>query len=259
MKVNLIVWRQKSSKSQGTFQTYSADNILPEMSFLEMLDTVNENIIKSGGEPIQFDSDCREGICGSCGCVINGQAHGPKQGVATCQLYMRAFEDGATISIEPWRAKAFHVVKDLVVNRSAFDRIIAAGGYTSAKTGPHADANSILVPKDAADAAMDFAACIGCGACVAACPNASASLFTAAKISHLSLMPQGSVEREKRVGRMVDRMDLEGFGNCSNIGECRAACPKEISLDAIARMKAEYLKAMVSGGVEQKEGKGGHG
>ncbi len=251
MNLTLVVWRQSGPNETGAFKTYQAKDVLPEMSFLEMLDFVNEDLIKAGDEPIQFDSDCREGICGSCGIVINGQAHGPLQGVATCQLYMRHFHDGDVISMEPWRAKAFPVVHDLVVNRSAFDRIIQSGGYTSAKTGKHAEANAILVPKEDQEAAMDNAACIGCGACVAACPNASASLFTAAKITHLAMLPQGQVERARRVKRMVERMDLEGFGNCSNIGECRAACPKEISIEAIAKMRSEYLRAL--GSTEAKE------
>jgi succinate dehydrogenase / fumarate reductase iron-sulfur subunit len=241
MNLTLIVWRQKDSKSKGDFQTVQAKNVTTDMSFLEMLDFVNEDLVKAGQEPIEFDSDCREGICGSCCLMINGQAHGPELGTATCQLHMRRFNDGDTIVIEPWRARAFPVVKDLVVDRSALDRIISAGGYTSAKTGKHIDANALLVPKPAADAAMDSAACIGCGACVAACPNASASLFTAAKIAQLSLLPQGQVERTTRAKRMVERMDLEGFGNCTNIGECRVACPKEISIDTIARMRREYV------------------
>ena len=214
------------------------------MSFLEMLDVLNENLIKDGTRPVEFESDCREGICGNCGIVINGQAHGPKREVTTCQLHCRSFNDGDTVVLEPWRAKAFPVIKDLVVDRSALDRIISTGGYTSAKTGKHADANSILVPKDASDEAFNSASCIGCGACVAACPNASASLFTAAKIKHLALLPQGQVERERRVYRMVDQMDKEGFGNCTNLGECHAACPKGIDLDNIAWMKREYRKAM---------------
>jgi len=246
MKIQLEIWRQKSRTEKGSFQKYTLDDVSPNMSFLEMLDHLNEKLTADHQIPIEFDSDCREGICGSCGLVINGQAHGPKLGVATCQLYMRHFNDGATIVIEPWRAKSFPVVKDLVVDRSAFDRIIAAGGYVSTKSGPHPDANAILVPKDKADAAFENATCIGCGACVAACPNASASLFTSAKITHLSLMPQGQPEKKRRVKRMVEQMDLEGFGNCSNIGECHAACPKKISIDSIATMKAEYLSAVAS-------------
>jgi succinate dehydrogenase / fumarate reductase iron-sulfur subunit len=246
MNLKLSVWRQKNRNEAGRFEDIEAKNISPDMSFLEMLDFVNEDLIKAGRDPIEFDSDCREGICGTCGMMINGQAHGPLTGVTACQLHMRSFHDGEHITIEPWRAKAFPVLRDLVVDRGSLDRIIAAGGYTSAKTGPHADANVHLVPKPSADAAFDFAACIGCGACVAACPNASAALFTGAKISQLSLLPQGQVEAGRRVQRMVNQMDKEGFGNCTNIGECRAACPKEISIDAISRMRREYLKASLA-------------
>lgn len=245
MKLNLLVWRQASSKTAGRFANYTAENIIPDMSFLEMLDVVNEDLIKRGEDPIDFDSDCREGICGTCGVVINGRAHGPKLATTTCQLYMRDFKDGDTIVIEPWRAKAFPVIKDLVVDRSAFDRIQAAGGYTGAKTGPHPDANSMLIAKPKADLAFDYAACIGCGACVAACPNASAHLFTAAKISQLALLPQGEPMRTQRVNRMVAQHDAEGFGNCTNIGECQAACPKQISIDAIATMRQEYARAII--------------
>ena len=241
--VHLKVWRQGGPNQQGKFESYTAEKISTDMSFLEMLDTVNIGLARSGVEPIEFESDCREGICGSCGMVINGQAHGPWKQTTACQLHMRAFSDGETIVIEPWRAKAFPIIKDLVVDRNAFDRIIAAGGYVSTKAGPHAEANSLLIPKPEADAAFDAATCIGCGACVAACPNASASLFTAAKITHLVLMPQGRAERERRVNRMVERMDLEGFGDCSNLGECEAACPKGISIDTISRMKREYIRA----------------
>jgi succinate dehydrogenase / fumarate reductase iron-sulfur subunit len=244
MKLTLVVWRQASAADPGHFETYQAHDISPDMSFLEMLDYVNEDLIKSGKQPIEFDSDCREGICGSCGCMINGQAHGPELGTATCQLHMRRFNDGDTIVIEPWRARAFPVIKDLVVDRGAFDRIIAAGGYTGAKTGGHIDANAILIPKADADKAMDAAACIGCGACVGACPNASASLFTAAKITQMAMLPQGHPLRNERVTRMVEQMDKEGFGNCTNIGECRAACPKDISIDTIAKMRREYVDAM---------------
>ncbi len=243
MKITLSIWRQKDALTQGAMEQHVLNEVSPDMSFLEMLDVLNEQIILSGKDPIEFDSDCREGICGSCSLVINGKPHGPHLGNATCQLHMRSFKNGDFITVEPWKANAFPVVKDCVVDRSSFDRIIAAGGYTSAKTGPHADANSMLVPKLDADAAMDAAACIGCGACVAACPNASASLFTAAKITQLVLLPQGQVEREIRVAKMVDQMDQEGFGHCSNIGECEAACPKEISLETIATMKREYLRA----------------
>jgi succinate dehydrogenase / fumarate reductase iron-sulfur subunit len=213
------------------------------MSFLEMLDVVNESLIESGGSPIAFDSDCREGICGMCSLMINGVAHGPERGTATCQLFMRHFEDGDVIYIEPWRSSAFPVVRDLVVDRSAFDRIIAAGGYITAPTGGARDANNILVAKTDVDDAMDAAACIGCGACVAACPNGSASLFTGAKVSHLGLLPQGQPERNRRVLGMVAQMDAEGFGNCTWHGECHAACPKDISIDVIARMNGDYMKA----------------
>ena len=246
MNLKLLIWRQDSPLAPGAMVHYEVSDVSPDMSFLEMLDVLNEKLIKEGKRPIEFDSDCREGICGACGCVVNGQAHGPKTGVTTCQLHMRSFKDGDTIAIEPLRARAFPVIRDLVVDRTAFDRIIMAGGYTSVKTGTHADANAILVPKPDADLAFDAAACIGCGACVAACPNASASLFTSAKISHLALLPQGRVEAKERALKMVERMDLEGFGNCTNIGECEAACPKEISIDNIARMKREYFKAALA-------------
>jgi succinate dehydrogenase / fumarate reductase iron-sulfur subunit len=245
MSLHLEVWRQKSSRDPGKFVSYQVNNVSPDMSFLEMLDFLNEDLLKRGEAPVEFDSDCREGICGTCGIVINGQAHGPNIGYTTCQLHMRTFSDGDTIVIEPWRAKSFPVIKDLVVDRGAFDRIISAGGYVSVKAGKHADANAMLISKEVADEAMDSAACIGCGACVAACPNASASLFTAAKINQMALLPQGQPERTRRVWRMVSQMDMEGFGNCTNIGECRSACPKEISIDNIAKMKAEYAKAIV--------------
>jgi succinate dehydrogenase / fumarate reductase iron-sulfur subunit len=222
-----------------------ADNVSPDMSFLEMLDVVNERLVGQGKEAIAFDSDCREGICGMCSLVINGIPHGPDTGTATCQLHMRRFKDGDTITIEPWRAKAFPPVRDLVVDRSAFDRIIAAGGYVSASTGGAPDGNTIPVPKDAAEVAMDAAACIGCGACVAACKNASAHLFLSAKISHLALLPQGQVERSQRVIRMLEQADAEGFGSCSNEGECEAVCPKEIPISNIARMTREYVRAML--------------
>lgn len=246
MTIQLKVWKQDGPNAEGRFESYTAKGISSHMSFLEMLDVVNENLIKDGKEPIEFDSDCREGICGTCGCVVNGKAHGRERGTTLCQLHMRAFRDGETIVIEPWRAEAFPIIKDLVVDRSAFDRIIAAGGYVSIDTGPKADANSVKVGKDASDMAFDAAACIGCGACVAACPNASASLFTSAKIGHLSMLPQGHPERTRRARRMVDQMDIEGFGACSNIGECEAACPKEISIGNIATMRREYMRAMLS-------------
>ncbi len=243
MNLNLVVWRQESKDKEGKFVTYRAEDISPDMSFLEMLDFVNETLTKKNERPIEFDSDCREGICGTCGCMINGQAHGPLREITVCQLHMRSFKDGDTIVIEPFRAKAFPVIKDLVVDRTAFDRIQQAGGYVNVKTGPQPDANSILIGKEIADKAMDAAQCIGCGACVAACPNASASLFTAAKVSHLAYLPQGQVEAKSRAVQMVKQHDLEGFGNCTNIGECHAACPKDISIIHIARMKSEYLKA----------------
>lgn len=250
MTLKLEVWRQDGPGQSGRIETYTAKGITPDMSFLEMLDVVNEDIIQGGGAPIEFDSDCREGICGTCGLVINGQAHGPEAGTSVCQLHMRSFRDGDTLTIEPFRANAFPVVKDLVIDRSAFDRIIQRGGYVSVSTGPHADANSITVPKEDADEAFMSATCIGCGACVAACPNASASLFTSAKISQYALLPQGEPERHKRVVRMVHQMDEEGFGNCSNIGECSAVCPKGIKLENISRMKREYTKAVFSSGAQ---------
>lgn len=243
MKINLRIWRQSNSDSQGKFVNYEVDRVSPEMSFLEMLDVLNEQLICQNQEPVEFDSDCREGICGSCGLMINGIAHGQQKLTATCQLHMRSFQDGDIITIEPWRAKAFPVVKDLVVDRSAFDRIIAAGGYISVNTGAAPDANTLPVAKENSDRAFDYASCIGCGACVAACPNASGSLFTAAKITHLALLPQGHPERKLRANKMTEQMSLEGFGDCSNHGECEAVCPKGISIEAIATMRREYLKA----------------
>lgn len=243
MKINLKVWRQKNSKSAGKFVDYSVDTVNPDMSFLEMMDVLNEQLIAKGEDPIAFDHDCREGICGMCSMYINGRAHGPKHATTTCQLYMRVFKDGETIVVEPWRAKAFPIIKDLVTDRSAFDRIIAAGGFISVNTGQAQDANSIPIEKKLADQAMDAAACIGCGACVAACKNASAMLFVAAKVSHLSLLPQGHPERRRRALAMVAQMDAEGFGSCSNTGACEAECPKEISLSNIAHLNREYLSA----------------
>jgi succinate dehydrogenase / fumarate reductase iron-sulfur subunit len=242
----LHVWRQGANNDQGKMVTYKATNISPSSSFLEMLDQVNEELIGKGEEPIAFDHDCREGICGSCALVINGLAHGPESQTTTCQLHMRSFKDGDEIHIEPWRAKAFPIVKDLVTDRSAFDRIIQAGGFVSANTGGAPDANSVPISKHVADLAMDAAACIQCGACVAACKNASAMLMVSAKVSHLGLLPQGQPERKQRVLNMVEQMDAEGFGNCRNYFECEAACPKGISVDFIARMNRDYLKASVT-------------
>jgi succinate dehydrogenase / fumarate reductase iron-sulfur subunit len=247
MNLKLRVWRQKSARDAGGFVTYPATNVSPDMSFLELLDVVNETLIATGEEPIAFDHDCREGICGTCGMVINGIPHGPRKATTACQLHMRSFEDGDVITIEPWRASAFPVLRDLVVDRTAFDKIIASGGFVSVHTGSAPDGNAIPVAKENADLAMDAAACIGCGACVAACPNASAMLFTAAKVSHLGLLPQGQPEREVRVRRMVAAMDEAGFGTCTNHGECEAVCPKEISLDFIARMNRDYVKATLLG------------
>lgn len=257
MNLTLHVWRQAGPNSAGKIERYEARDISPDMSFLEMLDIVNEGLIENGQMPIAFDHDCREGICGSCGMMINGVAHGPMKATATCQLHMRSFEDGAEIYIEPWRAKAFPVIKDLVVNRGALDRIIASGGYVSVNTGGARDANNLPIPKQDADASMDAAACIGCGACVAACPNASASLFTSAKISHLGLLPQGQPERYRRALKMVEQMDLENFGGCTLFGECQEACPKGISIDFIARMNRDYMYASATA-VDERSG-GGEG
>src|SRR3989440_10489888 len=236
MNLTLRVWRQVNADTEGRFVEYDAPDISPDMSFLEMLDVVNEDLITRGEDPIAFDHDCREGICGTCGMMINGVAHGPERATTVCQLHMRHFVDGATLTIEPWRARPFPVLKDLVVDRAAFDKIIAAGGYISASTGSAPEANATPVAKEDAETAMDSAACIGCGACVAACPNASAMLFTAAKIAHLGLLPQGQPERDERVLRMVAQMDAEGFGACTNHFECEAACPKEVSVEWIARL-----------------------
>ena len=245
MNFTLKVWRQKNAQSQGQFASYEAKDVLSDMSFLEMLDGVNEELITQGQEPIAFDSDCREGICGMCSLVINGRAHGPQQGTTVCQLFMRHFQDGQTIVIEPWRARPFPVLKDLVTDRSAFDRIIQAGGFVSVNTGGVPDGNAFPIAKTVAERAMDAAACIGCGACVAACKNASAMLFVAAKVSHLASLPQGKTERERRVLNMVRTMDEAGFGNCTVTGSCEAVCPKEISLDFIAQMNREYGKAIL--------------
>ena len=243
MRLTLHVWRQKSKSTPGRMVPYEVNDVSPDMSFLEMLDVLNENLIAKGDEPVAFDHDCREGICGMCSLVINGAPHGPDQGTTTCQLHMRRFKDGDDVHIEPWRAKAFPVLKDLVVDRGAFDRIIQSGGFVSVNSGGPRDGNCLPVAKADADRAMDAAACIGCGACVAACKNASAMLFVAAKVSHLALLPQGQPERRRRVLKMVHQMDREGFGNCSNQYECEAVCPKEISVDFIARMNREYLSA----------------
>jgi succinate dehydrogenase / fumarate reductase iron-sulfur subunit len=245
MKIRLRVWRQSAPTAAGRLVDYTAESVSPDMSFLEMLDVVNEQLIKAGQEPIAFDSDCREGVCGTCGFLVNGRPHGPDPATTVCQLHMRRFKDGDTITLEPWRAKAFPVVRDLVVDRGAFDRIIQAGGYTSVNTGGAPDANALLIGTPTAEAAFDSAQCIGCGACVAACKNASASLFTSAKITHLALLPQGQVERTSRVLKMVERMDAEGFGSCSNEGECEAVCPKGLSLTNIATMNREYWRAVL--------------
>ncbi len=246
MNLTLHVWRQPAPNAAGRFDRYEARDVSPDTSFLEMLDVVNEGLIGQGKEPIAFDHDCREGICGTCGMMINGAAHGPMKMTTTCQLHMRSFKDGDELWLEPWRARAFHVVKDLVVDRGAFDRIIQAGGFITAPTGSAPEANNLAVPKQNADESMDAAACIGCGACVAACPNGSASLFTAAKISHLGLLPQGQPERYRRALRMVAQMDLENFGGCTLFGECQEACPKGISIDFIARMNRDYLSAVIT-------------
>ncbi len=243
INLTLKVWRQESTNSKGGFETYHAANISTDMSFLEMLDVVNEKLALDCKEPVAFDHDCREGICGQCGSVVNGRPHGPEKGTTLCQLHMRHFQDGDTIAIEPFMAKAFKVLKDLVVDRSPLDKIIQAGGYISVNTGGAPDANAILIPKEIAEKAMDAAACIGCGACVAACPNASAMLFAGAKVSQLALLPQGKPEAAKRVISIVRKMDELGFGNCSNERECEAECPKEISITNIARMNREFLKA----------------
>lgn len=241
INLTLKVWRQKNSQSSGGFEIYEVKDVSTEMSFLEMFDVLNERLIREGKEPIAFDHDCREGICGMCSMFINGRPHGPWEGTTTCQLHMRAFKDGDTITVEPWRANAFPVIKDLMVNRSAFDRIIQAGGYISVNTGNAVDGNAIPIEKDKADLAFANAACIGCGACVAACKNASAMLFLSAKVSHLSLLPQGAPERKSRVLNMIAQMDKEGFGACTNTGACEAVCPKEISITNIARLNQEYL------------------
>jgi len=245
MNFTLKIWRQKNRDARGAFVTYSVEDIPPDASFLEMLDVLNSSLIKQGEEPVAFDHDCREGICGSCGLVIDGRAHGPNRGAATCELRMRSFSDGATIVVEPWRAKPFPIIKDLVVDRMAFERIMQAGGYVSVRTGGAPDANALPIRKETAEEAMDAAACIGCGACVAACKNGSAMLFVAAKVSQLALLPQGQAERRERVERMVAQMDAEGFGACSNTYACEAECPKEISVAHIARLNREFIRAKV--------------
>jgi succinate dehydrogenase / fumarate reductase iron-sulfur subunit len=256
MKVKLKVWRQKNANSPGEFKVYQAPDLNPNASFLEMLDVVNEELIARNEEPIAFDHDCREGICGTCSCVINGKPHGPHKGVATCQTYMRSFQDGDTIVLEPFRARAFPIIKDLVVDRKAFDRIMWAGGFISVRTGSAPDANSIPIPKPDADLAMDAAACIGCGACVAVCKNASAMLFVSAKVSHLNLLPQGAPEKFQRVKAMVAQMDAEGFGACTVTGSCEAVCPKGVSLDFIAKMNRDYGLALLKGDPKPPAGAG---
>ncbi|HEX7757047.1 MAG TPA: succinate dehydrogenase/fumarate reductase iron-sulfur subunit [Niabella sp.] len=250
MNLTLKVWKQKNAESSGKFETYKVSDISSEMSFLELFDVLNEQLVREGKEPVAFDHDCREGICGMCSMYINGRPHGPWQGTTTCQLHMRAFKDGDTIVVEPWRAKAFPVVKDLIVDRSAFDRIIQAGGYISVNTGNAQDGNTIPIPKEHADKAFAAAACIGCGACVAACKNASALLFLSAKVSHLALLPQGDTERKQRALDMVAQMDKEGFGSCTNTGACEAVCPKEIEITNIARLNREYLAAGLASDVK---------
>jgi succinate dehydrogenase / fumarate reductase, iron-sulfur subunit len=245
MRIHLKVWRQAGPNAAGRLVDYTAEHVSPDMSFLEMLDVVNESLIERGEDPIAFESDCREGICGTCGFLVDGIPHGPDPGTTICQLHMRRFKEGDRLILEPWRARAFPLIKDLVVDRSAFDRIIQAGGYTAVNVGGAPDGNAILISKNTVEKAMDSAACIGCGACVAACKNASAALFTSAKISHLALLPQGEVERYTRVVAMVERHDEEGFGSCSNEGECEAVCPKEIPITNIARMNREYFRAML--------------
>ncbi len=257
MNLTLRIWRQKNAQDAGRFETYALKGISEHMSFLEMLDVLNEQLIQDGRDPVAFDHDCREGICGMCGLVINGRPHGPWKATTTCQLHMRAFKDGDSITIEPFRAKAFPVVRDLVVDRSAFDRIIQSGGYVSVNSGSAPEANTFPVPKTTADEAMNAAACIGCGACVAACPNAAAMLFTGAKISHLGILPQGQPERWERGLKMVETMDAQAFGHCTNMAECTEACPKEIPIEMIARMNRDYVRATLKGPAAKVTGGGG--
>ena len=247
MRLTLKIWRQEARDTQGSMQTYEVDGVVPEMSFLEMLDHLNDQLHAQGERAVVYDHDCREGICGQCGLYINGVAHGPGRALTTCQLHMRAFKDGDTLYIEPWRAKAFPVIADLMVDRRAFDRIVEAGGYVSVSTGTAPEANALPIGHDTAERAFDAAACIGCGACVAACKNASATLFVAAKVSHLAFLPQGQVEGRRRARAMVEQMDAEGFGGCTNTGACEAVCPKEISMDHIARLNSEWIKSLLSG------------
>ena len=247
MKLTLKIWRQKDRTTQGALQTYTLDDVSADMSMLEMIDVLNERLTRSGEDPVAFDHDCREGICGSCAMVVDGRPHGPRKGTTVCQLHMRTYKDGDTIVLEPWRAKAFPVIKDLSVDRGALDRIVAAGGFVSVNTGSTIDGNALPIGKRDADEAMDYAQCIGCGACVAACPNASAMLFTGAKVAHLAKLPQGQVERAGRVLKMVQQMDNEGFGSCTNHGECSVSCPKEIPFDAIVLLNREYMRARVLG------------
>jgi succinate dehydrogenase / fumarate reductase iron-sulfur subunit len=247
MTIHLKIWRQARGEAKGRFVDYTVENVPPLMSFLEMLDVLNEDLVKKGEEAVEFDNDCREGICGTCGMIIKGVAHGSHAGTTTCEVRMRSFKDGETITLEPFRAGPFPIIKDLIVDRDAFDRIQGKGGFVSSNVGSAPDGNAFMVPKEAADNAIDAAACIGCGACVAACPNASASLFVSAKISQFSWLPQGDPERTRRALLMVEQMDAEGFGDCSNHGECEAVCPKEISIQNIARMRREFLKAAIKG------------
>lgn len=250
MKITLKVWRQKGANDKGRFETYTLDNVTEHMSFLEMFDVLNEELIHKKQDPVAFEHDCREGICGTCSMVINGRPHGPMQGTTTCQLHMRSFKDGETIVVEPFRARAFPVLRDLVVDRSAFDRIIQSGGFISVNAGQAQDANALPVPRETAEASFSAAACIGCGACVAACPNASAMLFVSAKAAHLNLLPQGKVEAKRRVQSMVKQMDMEGFGNCSNVTACEAECPKEISITNIAKLNRDYFGSVVGSEIE---------